>query len=512
ALTLLKKSQMHNVGLIWRSKMRKLFLDNRNIWKMSNLKRVMNQPVKYSGNPVLEPRNIWEKGGLMINGSPLYIPEEKKFKLWYAATEADAFVTEVISMCYATSDDGINFERPNLSIVNYKGILENNILPFGIIAGQKNQGELTVIYEPNDPNPARRYKAIFFEFSGKSAIFGKETQWFWPQKGDGMSVAFSPDGIRWKRYEKNPVLPTLSDTCHSVVYDLHCKRYMAYGRFRKFGSNGEWLGNRTEDWGRAVAYTTSKDFTNWSEPELVLEPDVEDGSMINFYGMSVLHYEGYFIGLLQIYHLMEWLKPEDKNITLTGNVDLQMVVSTNGIAWQRLGNRATFLPNGYDEDWDAGTLYPGSNPVVLDDKIMIYYCASARLHEGETTINKQRQFSIGLATLRRDGFVSLDSGWEEGMLMTRYGAFSGGDLYVNTDATGGVIQITICGSDANPIPGFERSDPITGDQLKSKVIWQGKRLADANYKAGFLRFIMRRAKLYSFWFETGTSDQSSSRV
>ena len=67
------------------------------------------------------------------------------------------------------------------------------------------------------------------------------------------------------------------------------------------------------------------------------------------------------------------------------------------------------------------------HPIVLDDEIRFYYSGSS---------NKDRsgfqyyQFAIGLATLRRDGFVSLNGGQKPGNVLTRPVAYKGSKLFV----------------------------------------------------------------------------------
>jgi len=108
-----------------------------------------------------------------------------------------------------------------------------------------------------------------------------------------------------------------------------------------------------------------------------------------------------------------------------------------------------------------------------------------------------RTASIGLAKMRLDGFVSLDSDSEAGVLTTRSLTFEGSSLRINAEATGR-IAVEVLGED-----GLRRADcdPFHGDETAHLVTWRGKpdlsNLADRPIR---LRFVMRDAKMFSFWF------------
>ena len=170
------------------------------------------------------------------------------------------------SICYATSHDGIHWERPNLGLVEFDGATDNNI----VIA---NAAFANVIEDTRDPDPNRRYKSLFFEDQDWAALGSLHID-------QGVSVAFSPDGLRWTKHPGNPVITRSSDS-HTLLGwdDLHgC--YVGYARptMRE--------GNMTRRIGRCV----SDDFTSWSDPEDVLAPDEHDPSAVEFYGMPVFRY------------------------------------------------------------------------------------------------------------------------------------------------------------------------------------------------------------------------------
>ena len=110
---------------------------------------------------------------------------------------------------------------------------------------------------------------------------------------------------------------------------------------------------------------------------------------------------------------------------------------------------------------------------------------------------------VGLATLRLDGFVSVQpqSDEETGVLTTRPFVFVGNEILVNTDARRGSLRVEVLDADGQPIPGFTDQDcqPFHGNNLRHPLKWKGQ--TDCRQIQGKpirLRFHLQRSKLYSF--------------
>ena len=96
-------------------------------------------------------------------------------------------------ICYATSHDGIHWEKPSLGLVEFNGSTNNNIVD---LAEPGLWSTFAVLCDPEDPDSARRFKAAYeARRPGNDALL--------------FCVAFSPDGLHWKPSEKNPVGPFL---------------------------------------------------------------------------------------------------------------------------------------------------------------------------------------------------------------------------------------------------------------------------------------------------------------
>ena len=123
--------------------------------------------------------------------------------------------------------------------------------------------------------------------------------------------------------------------------------------------------------------------------------------------------------------------------------------------------------------------------------------------------------STGLAVLRRDGFASMESGAEEGVLLTRKLKFSGKYLFVNIDGAQGQLLAEICQEDGKPITGFRREDsiPVSANSTKQLLTWKDKdsleSLMDQTIR---IRFYVTRAKLYAFWISKNRQGASGGAI
>ena len=76
-------------------------------------------------------------------------------------------------------------------------------------------------------------------------------------------------------------------------------------------------------WGdRRQCSQTTSDFTEWSGPQLLLQPDMLDRELVELYGMPVFPYGDGYVGLLWIFHC-ESTEPTRGFNRFTGPLDSQ---------------------------------------------------------------------------------------------------------------------------------------------------------------------------------------------
>jgi hypothetical protein len=298
---------------------------------------------------------------------------------------------------------------------------------------------------------------------------------------DGIHVSFSPDGLRWTRYEGNPVIGGKSGACdtnQNVLFDPKLGKYVAFSRF---------------GFGRKLARSESPDFIHWSKPEMVLECDAADGPDTQVYGAGVDLYEGVYLAMIWIYHLGG-----------DGRIDTQLATSRDGIHWARVGNRATWLTLGPEDSWEGGMVRSTERIIRWDNTLYIYYCGTDAPHPKPpkyAEIEHKYPMSIGLLKQRRDGFVSLRAGEDGGSVLTAPFMLPEGALFINADASHGIVAIELCDSEGKPLVDVDCSKSVRGNVLRSAVEWPVPLPAPLRGQTITLRFQVRNADLFSYWWE-----------
>ena len=264
----------------------------------------MNPPVKMG--PVLRPDRPWEAADMGFCVS--VVQDNDFYKMWYL-TESEA----KYYICYATSSDGIRWEKPNLGLFTFHGSTDNNIV-------MTQPVETTVFLDPVAP-PESRFKAIH--------------AMNWPDaKTAGLYVHTSADGIHWT-ISKQRVLPVLPDTANQVFFDTRLKKYVAYIRewaqMRKIGRiemddvTKPWPINALDKpyyiWGEGKIPVASR------EAPIVFSYDEHDPPNSDHYNPACVQYpwadRAYFLFPSAFSHVSD-------------KVDIQMATSRDGVAWTRL--------------------------------------------------------------------------------------------------------------------------------------------------------------------------------
>ncbi|MDP7579097.1 MAG: hypothetical protein QGF12_06135 [SAR202 cluster bacterium] len=533
---------------------RHLFFDNQSIEMIQDLTRVMHSPVK-TGPPIIYKDKPWEALPYFGNSmwTVLHDPAEGLFRCWYedwvldpdGLSNSDVDITDpsVSSsrILYAESRDGIEWDKPSLGVVREDGY-DTNI----VLGDSRDNPDVfgsphvpTVIDDPLDGNPSRRFKMIFQHISKGSA----DTDSVTTTSGSGapqvlqspIRLASSPDGIHWTMEPLSlnfgglgPRLGdgvALSTDLARGEYVLHTRHPYAWlvdmpeGTPRTKGwSMPYWPENPALNNKRRTFRTTSNDLIHWNEPYEVFAADDEDDNLDDsFYSfttwpLSVARTEtkrhphpgnDLHVGIVNVFHQTE-------NV-----LDAQLAYSRNGLTWQRAGQRQPFLHRGSPGDWDEMMSCVPTIPIVVGDELNIYYGGSNSHHDWWVVGTREGldvpeakdisivQHGIGLAKLRVDGFVSLRTGpVREGLLVTPSMAAKGTHLLINANCQpGGYIDVEVTDQQGRVIPGLSRAEVVrfNGNAVGHRINWSKSDLWSESQIVK-LRFWMRNSDLYSFSF------------
>lgn len=500
---------------------RQLFLDDFAVDSLSGLVRTMHRPEKRGA--VIRPDIPTDGSLIQTRGEPVFSPETGEYKLIYYAYGGGAQGT---GMALAVSKDGLHWMKPPLGLVEVNGSTDNNWVAIDSVVVAPNKAIDGVVYDPDDKDPARRYKALLGAINRRPAV--------------------SADCARWTR-TGSVEIPS-SDESH-FLYDRERHRFYAivktsnaYGRafavsssddFEQWTPNRALFGADAADQAMAPAVIRRRlENRNMLGPLFVEPPPAEGGNAdagphqpvwrAEVYNIGVFPYEGVYIGLPSMYYPTGTCLPERNNTD--GFHVIQLAMSRDLEHWVRLGDREPFIETSGIEHgrigvYDRTQILAANRPLVREDELWFYYSAlkwrdaiyerntdgtprdPATLSEEDKADLKDGWGAICLAVLRRDGFVSLDAG-HEGQLLTKPLRLSGRQLFFNLAAPEGRVSVEIVGLDGAPKSGYSRAEaiPVTGDAVRQAVRWNGKPdIAELAGETVRLRVYAESAQLYAFW-------------
>ena len=506
---------------------RQLFLDFDDISSRENLKHTLHQPDKKGA--VIEPES---EGTIQTRSAPSWVPEDRCYKIWFL---------EAGGISYAESADGLNWHKPILRCREYRGSMENSLV--SPLCGEQ------VIYDAYERDPSRRYKSMKLRGVSERMVSPTGAHWkladnpwrlaypeghvlnapavyqlSWVINVDGhpdadpgerfsgwgrfqtRDLMVSPDGIYWRKLDCRS-LPTGDEG--NLSYDEATGTYIATLKEGEMGP-----------YGRSVGLSTSPDFENWTASKLIFHADAADQElagqviaerlanpklqhpqynvpaeyMVDVYNMGVSRYEGRYIGMAAFFYH-------------TGNVDensdgfhhVQLVCSRDLHNWVRLGDRKPFIgPSKVDSGaYDLTQIMPPSRPVLINGELWFYYTGAKyrRAPSGPDA----KTGAINLATMRRDGFISLDADATVGTVTTNTFVLNSPWLHANVNAAHGSLLVEVMDEEGSVVA---RSKEISGDQLRYPVQWESGDLQTHLYRAIRLCFKLQNATFYSYWFDS----------
>lgn len=445
------------------------------------LKLRMHAPEKYAANPVLGRGKSGEADSWSIHFYGSIIREKNgKFRMWYVGTGDERgqnvhHDTSLWRVLYAESDDGVNWIRPKLGLVDYRGNKHNNILLLDPFMGTIN---IKVLHEPDDPDPSRRYKMVI------------HAHWMKGTARHGTLAPYgSADGINWKLLvDIKPDTHTEMPRDKLLLPDVHFEPagglYKWDGFYYASGQNPV-PAARTYYSRIARAYRSS-DFVNWSQTSNI--NFVRHTQHVDKYSRShqgKQTHEGISVWnrgnvLLGMYGQWEGATKEFSGVLINQG----FVVSNDGLSFREPEQEFLFMKVGPDGTWDEGGLMQGQGFENVGDKTYIFY-GSGDLRTW--TAHKKPippRGSVGLATLPRDRFGHLEFQTAEG---EGPGEFVTNDipakarearrLFVNADGLGADarLKIELLTHEERPIRGYSGADAaiVTHSGFQTPVTWKG---------------------------------------
>ena len=430
------------------------------------------------------------------------IKDAGTYRMYYRSRQVDYTQGKMTNrrpqVGYAESNDGINWERPSLGLVEFEGSTDNNITWDGV-------GSTTfAIFQDANPDcePDARYKALV---AGKE-IPGKQAR--------GLHALKSADGVRWSFMTDELIITDGAfDSQNLAFWDTVRGEYREYHRDFRPGRDA-----RDNADGRDIKTATTKDFLKWPDPAWL---NYSPGRVSQLYTNQVIPYyraPHIFLGFPTRYVDRGWtestkaLPQLDYRRIRASSSEREGTAMTDGMFMSsRDGLNFNIWPESFIRPglWDTGGWFYGDNYQSwglvetashlegAPDELSVYVTEA---HEQMEITERLRRY-----TLRIDGFVSVNARLSGGELLTHPLVFDGSRLVLNfSSSIAGDIRVELQDANGHTIEGFgmDDCDDVFGDDLERTVSWNGA--TDVRSLAGKpvrLRCVLRDADLYSLQFK-----------
>lgn len=487
--------------------------DDHSVPWQHNLKLTMVPAQKHPGNPVLrqgspgapDHRGVLMYGTVMKTGN--------KYRMWYLGRLETTYSDgrpplNWTPLCYAESDDGINWQKPALNLVEHNGNKRNNMcLIEGAPASLTVVNDfVSVIYDPEDKDPQRRYKATYISYPPVKDIKGGLSNVGLREDSTvAMMCITSADGLRWKLASDRPA-------------NAGGERFEVTGLYR-FGNFYYATGQLLHPWawlpdgrngGQVMLAYRSADFINWSKvkafafarPGQLTNPATpyEDTHM----GAGLWNRGNILVGVYGLWNdTVESKSPgEGYNPGLT--IDLGLIVSNDGIHYREPVPGYKIVARGGKDDWDNVGLLQGHALVNDGDTTKIWYS------HADITFGKKVAMAVGMATLRRDGFGYLSRKEDDNdatLVTTSFQTSAKQNLILNVDGldAGAPLVIELLDEYDRPVKNYsgENAAKITSNGTQVEIKWPRATALPANTKIAVKIYFTEnsQAKVYALYIK-----------
>lgn len=394
-------------------------------------------------DPIIEKYRVYYSTFSRDEGSSNFSLEKRKNNTYQPTTE------RVVSLCYAESDNGIEWIKPNLGLIEWSGSKDNNII------GHYLHGT-AVFLDEHEENPDKRYK-MFTKIDYGNGIHY-------------LAVAFSKDGIVFDNFIELSDFNPRADTHNSIIFDEELNKYVLVTR--------EW-----RDSMRIACLSTSSDFINWSPVEEILYPR---GYESQIYSMPIFSEGDYRIGLPSMYH------EGDVNDTNHDTVDLELAYTYKYNGWNYIDPGNSFITRGEGNylsgEFDNSIIF-SSLPIREGKRTYFYYMGG----NGQHTNFRETSFSRAYIENDRYAYIEQKKDDQVAIVHTNGFVFLSDEIYIDADIEAeGKIDIELYTFNHKKIKGvnviLEKIDHLYRIKINKNLKRQITRM----------KIVLKKAKIYSF--------------
>lgn len=469
-----------------------LFESRTNLGSFSgHLNFVQRQPEIHT-EPVLRPDSFADGKGVSIYGSVLR--DGGLFRMWYHAIPADWDMrTDMSSIAYAESDDGIQWRKPALGILAH-GPGPNNLTNLGLHSA-------TVFIDPDSP-PSHRYRGTGCGYKGLFLAH--------PDIVDmGYYTTHSADGLHWTLDAPRPRWLS-ADVITSV-----------YHPGRRGGLTALKFSPRWMRMGRRSIHTAEFRDGAYGDAVTALYADEFDDicaatrgfHSCDYYGMGMLPAGQAVVGFLWNYwHEMPYTGSTASAFALYGTSDVTLVYQPERHGrWFHMPGRPNFMDHTQIPFARNGWINTASNVVEAGDEHRLYFSGQPTSHGFGWTPDWKPLPRWADYMARKVGSAISFAHWPKWQLFgfeaDPEGAFSihlgpitqPSELFINYAIIKpeGCVSAELHTEGGVKVHTFEDSVPMATGSIGEKAVWKtGTVIPPTTSASAFLR--LENARVYAY--------------
>jgi len=472
------------------------------------------------------PAGSWDARDVSIYGTVMV--EDGLWRMWYLCMpDADSHEEnpDHSFACYAESDDGIHWRKPNLKLTGQHRYPGNNILP---LPGHL-QGVVRAL-----PGSDFKYLAVTVQINRLEPDICDQKKWGFTYNVGGTYLFASDDGFHWRQLSKTPLIVHGDNCC--LVADEATRRYFLYqkmGLLHGLDMHRSWIGLESPDgvhWEGYNGFGTLRECFVADDYDTLIAAQ-RGLRLADHYCIGAGRVGDLYIGIESMFLIGDPLKQEFGQ-NPNGLAYVRLAYSHNGFNWRHPQGRPAWIELGPPGSVDAGFIVTSNTFLEHGDETLLYYTGLKYDHgwcihadfslDRSISLAEQRDMArIQLARIKRDRFASMAATYRgrfEVINLTKMEATSGrrdleagprgGDaLCINACCPAGAVRVELSAyPQAEPLPGFSFDDclPFSGDSVCAPVRFKKARVAQIPPDLGLtIRFEVTRGEIFGYEWKEG---------